>query len=130
MVSAFTPLVGASLLHVAAEYGNADVARVLIDMGADVNAVDKNGQTAMHGAAYKSAPSIVHRLAAAGADVAIWNKPNRYGWTPLHLAHGYRPGNFKPSHETIEALEQMMLAAGVTPPATVIPPKGPDRYEN
>jgi ankyrin repeat protein len=38
MVSAFTPLVGVSLLHVAAEYGNADVARVLIDMGADVNA--------------------------------------------------------------------------------------------
>src|SRR5690606_41187896 len=37
MVSAFTPLVGASLLHVAAEYGNADVARVLIEMGADVN---------------------------------------------------------------------------------------------
>ena len=38
MVSAFTPLVGASLLHVAAEYGNANVARVLIEMGADVNA--------------------------------------------------------------------------------------------
>jgi len=38
MVSAFTPLVGASLLHVAAEYGNANAARVLIEMGADVNA--------------------------------------------------------------------------------------------
>ncbi len=38
MVSAFTPLVGASLLHVAAEYGNLEVARVLIEMGADVNA--------------------------------------------------------------------------------------------
>ncbi len=38
MVSAFTPLVGASLLHVAAEYGSADAARVLIDMGADVHA--------------------------------------------------------------------------------------------
>ena len=38
MVSAFTPLVGASLLHVAAEYGHADVAQVLIDLGADVDA--------------------------------------------------------------------------------------------
>lgn len=38
MNSAFTPLVGASLLHVAAEYGNADACRVLIAMGADVNA--------------------------------------------------------------------------------------------
>src|SRR4051812_43778832 len=36
MVSAFTPLIGASLLHVAAEYGNAEVARRLIELGADV----------------------------------------------------------------------------------------------
>jgi hypothetical protein len=46
MVSAFTPLVGATLLHVAAEYGNADAARVLIELGADVNAtasVDEHG---------------------------------------------------------------------------------------
>jgi len=46
MVSAFTPLVGASLLHVAAEYGNLKAARVLIEMGADVNAraaVDEYG---------------------------------------------------------------------------------------
>lgn len=46
MVSAFTPLIGASLLHVAAEYGNANVARVLVEMGADVDAkadVDEHG---------------------------------------------------------------------------------------
>ena len=38
MVSAFTPLVGATMLHVAAEYGSANAARALIEMGADVNA--------------------------------------------------------------------------------------------
>lgn len=38
MVSAFTPLIGASLLHVAAEYGHSRAARVLIECGADVNA--------------------------------------------------------------------------------------------
>lgn len=46
MVSPFTPLVGASLLHVAAEYGNVNAARVLIEMGADVEAraaVDEYG---------------------------------------------------------------------------------------
>jgi uncharacterized protein len=102
----------------------------LLSLGADVNAVDKNGQTAMHGAAYKSAPSIIHRLAEAGADVAIWNRPDRYGWTPLHLAYGYRPGNFRPSPETIEALQQVMLAAGVTPPKKVAPPGGRRGYEN
>jgi hypothetical protein len=35
---AFTPLIGASLLHVAAEYGLVNAARTLIDAGADVEA--------------------------------------------------------------------------------------------
>ena len=38
MASAFTPLVGASLLHVAAEYGHLKAARVLLAMGAAVDA--------------------------------------------------------------------------------------------
>ncbi len=38
LVSAFTPLEGASLLHVAAEYGNLNTARVLLEMGAEVDA--------------------------------------------------------------------------------------------
>jgi ankyrin repeat protein len=38
MISAFTPLLGASLLHVAAEFGNLKAARVLVEMGADVDA--------------------------------------------------------------------------------------------
>ena len=46
MTSAFTPLVGASLLHVAAEFGNLKAARALVEMGADVNAraaIDAHG---------------------------------------------------------------------------------------
>jgi ankyrin repeat protein len=38
MTSAFTSLVGVSLLHVAAEYGNLSATRALLDAGADVNA--------------------------------------------------------------------------------------------
>jgi len=38
MVSTFTPLVGASLLHLAAEYGNVNAVRVLLDSGAEVDA--------------------------------------------------------------------------------------------
>jgi hypothetical protein len=34
------------------------------------------------------------------------------------IAEGHRPGNFKPSAETIAALHQVMLAAGVSPPTT------------
>lgn len=38
LVSCFTPLIGATLLHVAAEYGHLEVSRTLIQLGADVNA--------------------------------------------------------------------------------------------
>jgi ankyrin repeat protein len=87
-----------------------------IELGGDVNTVDKNGETAMHGAAYKSLPKIVQLLADKGANIETWNKKNKYGWTPLAIAEGYRPGNFKPSAETIVALHRVMTAAGVKPP--------------
>jgi ankyrin repeat protein len=88
----------------------------LLGKGADVNAVDHNGETAMHGAAYKSLPKMVDYLSAHGAKVDVWNHKNKYGWTPILIAEGYRPGNFKPSVETLEALRNAMRRAGVTPP--------------
>jgi ankyrin repeat protein len=76
MISAFTPLVGASLLHVAAEYGNVNAARVLLEMGAEVDAraaVDEyglNGHTPLfhtvNSNGNRSEP-ILHQLLDAGA---------------------------------------------------------------
>ena len=88
----------------------------LLSLGAKVNTVDKSGETAMHGAAYKSLPKMVHLLAAKGADIAVWNQKNRSGWTPLLIAQGFRNGNFKPSAATEAAISRVMLAAGITPP--------------
>lgn len=93
-----------------------EAAKLLLKLGADVNAVDANGETAMHGAALKNLPKVVQFLANHGAKIEIWNTKNRYGWTPLLIAQGHRPGNFKPSFETVDALHKVMLAAGVTPP--------------
>ena len=87
-----------------------------LDLGADIDAVDNNGETAMHGAAYKNLPGAVRFLASKGAKIEVWNKKNRFGWTPLIIAEGYRFGNFKPSFDTIAAFHEVMLAAGVTPP--------------
>jgi ankyrin repeat protein len=94
--------------------------QVLLDLGADVNAVDNNGETAMHAAAYKNLPEVVKFLAARGARIDIWNKEDRFGWTPLAIAVGYRFGNFKPSPVTESAIREVMIAAGVTPPKTVV----------
>ena len=88
----------------------------LVKIGADVNAVDNNGETAMHAAAYKNLPKAVEFLAANGAKIEIWNQKDKHGWTPLLIAEGFRPGNFKPSFETIAAIHKVMLAAGITPP--------------
>jgi ankyrin repeat protein len=89
---------------------------VALTLGADLNAVDTHGETAMHGAAYKNLPAAVKFLADKGAKIDIWNKKNEFGWTPLTIARGYRFGNFKPSTVTMAAIEQVMLSAGVTPP--------------
>jgi ankyrin repeat protein len=86
--------------------------QVALDLGNDINAVDNNGETAMHGAAYKNLPKAVEFLAAKGAKIDIWNRKNRFGWTPLLIAEGYRFGNFKPSLVTVEAFHRVMAAAG------------------
>jgi ankyrin repeat protein len=74
-------------------------------LGNDINAADADGETAMHGAAYKSFPKVVALLAARGAKAEIWDRPNRRGWTPLAIAQGHRPGNFRPSADTIAAID-------------------------
>lgn len=100
-----------------------EAVKLLLKLGADVNAVDDNGETAMHGAAYRNHPMVVQFLTDKGAKIAVWNKPNKGGLTPLVIAEGHRPGlNFRPSPETVAALHRVMLAAGVTPPKSSLPP--------
>jgi ankyrin repeat protein len=97
-----------------------EAVQAALDLGADINAVDNNGETAMHAAAYKNLPRVVKFLAARGAKIDVWNKPDRFGWTPLAIAVGYRFGNFKPSPDTEASVREVMIAAGVTPPKTVV----------
>jgi ankyrin repeat protein len=87
-----------------------EAAKLLLKLGADVNAVDANGETAMHGAAYKNLPGLIQFLTENGAKVDIWDRTNKHGWTPLMIAQGHRPGNFKPSAETAAMLESVTRA--------------------
>jgi uncharacterized protein len=86
---------------------------VALEFGNDPNVVDNNGETAIHGAAYKNVADAVRYLASHGANPDVWNQPNKHGWTPLTIAQGYRFGNFKPSPPTVQALLEVMKAQHV-----------------
>jgi ankyrin repeat protein len=87
---------------------------LLLDLGADVNGVDNNGDTAMHGAAVNNYPRVVKLLAARGADPKVWSKPNKAGRTPLFIAEGYVGVELRPDPPTIAAITKLMLAAGLS----------------
>jgi hypothetical protein len=88
--------------------------------------VDKNGETVMHGAAYQSRDKMIQVLADAGADINIWNHGNKFGWTPLMIAQGNQPENFRLAPETIAVLERVMRGKGVDPPTDApVVQKGP-----
>ena len=94
--------------------------KVALELGNDINAVDKNGETVMHGAAYKQVPAAVRLLAQRGAKVEIWNQKNRKGWTPLQITKGVHRGmNIQKSPATEAAVREVMIAAGVEP---IVPP--------
>lgn len=99
-----------------------EVVRWLLERGADVNTVNRNKETVMHGAAYRNWPDMVALLAAEGADIEVWNQKNKHRWTPLLLAQGFRPGNFKPSAATEKAIAEVMRENGVEPPAAPVRP--------
>lgn len=91
-----------------------EAVKLLLDLGADVNTVDKNGDTAMHGAAYNISPLVVKLLADRGADPQIWSKPNKAGGTPLFIAEGYISRLPRPDAPTIAAITKLMVAAGIS----------------
>ena len=94
--------------------------QLALDVGIDIDAVDHNGETAMHSAAYKDRAEPIKLLAAKGARIEIWNRENKYGSTPLAIAVGYRrPRSFRPQPKAEAAIREVMIAAGVTPPEKV-----------
>ena len=97
--------------------------QVVLELGGDVNAVDDNGETALHGAVYRLAPSVVQLLLDHGAET--FTLTNLAGWTPLHIAAGvFRQGTYKESPRIAELLRQAMRERGL--PTTLAEPERGD----
>ncbi len=99
------------VLFWAAENGLTQIATLLLDQGADVNARDNFSNTPLHAAVRH--PAMVDLLLARGAEV---NAQNAFGNTPLHLAVG-----------DLRVVE-MLLAAGADPRARNLFDKTPLDY--
>jgi uncharacterized protein len=94
-----------------------EAVKLAFELGGDVNAVDKNGETAMHGAAYKHVPSVARFLAEHGAKVELWNQPNKRGWSALRITQGIPVGMNIAGHAPtravlLELLEKAGQSAG------------------
>lgn len=143
LTSSFTSLAGATLLHIAAEYGHLEAARELIEAGADVNAtaaVDEyglNGHTPLFHTvssnANRSAP-VMRLLLAAGARTDIrlagitWGRG--YPWettffdvTPISYAQmGLLPQVTRREEHIYSNIRELLEAAGrPIPPLNNVP---------
>ena len=62
---------------------------LLVQAGAEVNALDNSGGSPLHAAAGSTDnPAMIEALVEAGAELDVWRPGihSPYGWTPLHLA--------------------------------------------
>ncbi|XP_063822335.1 ankyrin-1 [Ostrinia nubilalis] len=81
-LKASTPA-GDTALHLAARRRDVDMARILVDYGAAVDAVNGAGQTALHIAAAEGDEPLVKYFYGVRANAAIADNEDR---TPMHLA--------------------------------------------
>jgi len=77
------PVNGMMPIHKASSLGHSGMIRLLIRKGADANAQDDSGRTALHWAVKSKQPEALRALAACHPD---FEKPDIKGMTPLHKA--------------------------------------------
>jgi len=107
----FTPL------HFAAREGEIDAARLLIDAGADVDAVAADGKTTLGLAIYNGHYELASLLIDAGVDV---NRADAEGFPPLFWAVDRRNMEWNPGFPWIQTADPLplvrkLLEAGADP---------------
>ena len=89
--------------------------------GGDVNAIDQNGETALHGAVYRGGNvAAIRFLADRGAKLDVVNSK---GWTPVFVADGveYTPDVLKRYPEAAALLRSLLAERGLPVPPSSQP---------
>ena len=103
--------------YAASEQEVIDAVQLALDLGADVNAANAVGETALHGAAIRGANNLVQQLVEKGARL---DAKDKLGRTALTFAEGVLLGmNTFPRDHTAALLRRMM---GISGPATLRQP--------
>ena len=90
----------------ASEAGALETVKLLVDLGQEVTFKNSNDETALHGAAYRGADSIVRFLVERGADL---DAEDDKGLLPVTVADGFRrSGGFQAHPETAALLRELM----------------------
>lgn len=100
------PFGGSSPLISAALFDKPEMAKILIDAGADINFQNNDGSTALHVAAFFCRPEIVKMLLEKKADKTIKNK---YGATPYENV----AGPYSDVKSVYEMMEKMLGPMGL-----------------
>lgn len=101
------PFGGSSPLISASLFGKTEMAKILIEAGADINFQNNDGSTALHTASFFCRPEIVKMLLDKKANKAIKNK---YGNT----AYESVAGPFADLKSTYDIMGQMLAPMGLT----------------
>jgi uncharacterized protein len=90
---------------------SAEAVKMLLALGAPVNDVDKNGETALHGPAWRGSNEAVTLLVDAGAKLDVRNKR---GWLPLTIADGvYYNARVMMNLHTAKLIRELMVSRGL-----------------
>jgi ankyrin repeat protein len=90
---------------------SADAVKMLLAVGAPVNDIDKSGETALHGPAWRGSNEATKMLVDAGAKL---DARNNRGWLPLTIADGvYYNARIMMNKHTAKLLKELMEARGL-----------------
>jgi ankyrin repeat protein len=95
-----------------------EAVKYLLDLGFDVNALNNNKETALHGASYRGFNSVTQLLVDRGAKLEV---ANVLGWKPITIADGlFFAGFYKAQPQTAVLLREVYAKQGLPVPP---PPK-------